>query len=371
MFGVVLFFFGPFYNTPLHVMIYPPPAPPPTRTQGNYHYWPLGMAADDCHGWAAYADADEKMHENAANNIRFSADGTKLLYDQYAGNLDCSGTATSKEFELGACHQGIPPTLYDTLVNNDCADVTSEACVVGVPRVESDATSDEKIYKNGELCDAASADTGAGEAATDAAATAANCCADGSAPVSDGDHTTPPCADESSPTNTCTETDATDAPATAATVTWVVYTDDACTQLHANCESYGCATTLTVGDTCQQWTEASADAVTCTDSKITYNNYPNTGTTYEGATACDPSKIKENELEVGVCQYFPGPVPTWKKIDASTHSCGGTDVTDAPATDAPATDAPATDATEEGANSATTLQAAVSSLVAVIPVYLL
>ena len=326
MFGVVLFFFGPFYNTPLHVMIYPPPAPPPTRTHGNYHYWPLGMAADDCHGWYAFADEQGKAHDNAANNIRLSTDGTKLLYDQYAGNLDCSGTATSKEFELGACHQGIPPTLYDTLVNNDCADVTSEACVVGVPRVESDATSDEKIYKNGELCDAASA-------ATDAPAT--------------------------------------DAPATAATVTWVVYTDDACTQLHANCESYGCATTLTVGDTCQQWTEASADAVTCTDSKITYNNYPNTGTTYEGATACDPSKIKENELEVGVCQYFPGPVPTWKKIDASTHSCGGTDVTDAPATDAPATDAPATDATEEGANSATTLQAAVSSLVAVIPVYLL
>jgi hypothetical protein len=34
-----------------------------------------------------------------------------------------------------------------------------------------------------------------------------------------GDHTTPPCADESSPTNACTETDATNAPATDAPAT--------------------------------------------------------------------------------------------------------------------------------------------------------
>jgi len=138
------------------------------------------------------------------------------------------------------------------------------------------------------------------------------------------------------PTKAATDAPVTDAPATGggvATVTWVVYTDDQCTKLHDRCKDDGCETILEVGDTCSQWTEASADAVTCTDAKITYNNYPNTGTK-SGGTACSGT-AKPNELEVGVCQEFPGPVKTWKMIDADTHSCGTADVA---ATDPPAVD---------------------------------
>ena len=160
----------------------------------------------------------------------------------------------------------------------------------------------------------------------DGTGTDGKCCTDGSAPVQDGDHSTPPCVDGNPPSSTqCEETDAPATTGGVATVTWVVYTDNQCTQMHPNCISYGCSITLEVSDTCQQWTEASANAVTCTDDKITYNNFPNTGTkhTSTGATACDQSRTRPNELKVGVCQYFAGPVPNWKMIDASTHSCAG------------------------------------------------
>ena len=119
------------------------------------HFWPIGMAATDCHGWQSTANGE--VHDNAANNIRCSSDGKSLLYDQYAGNIDCSGTPTSKSFVLNECHQGIPPVLYDMAIDLSCCDDPNGAnCVTGVPSATSAATSDETYYLNGAQCDASS-----------------------------------------------------------------------------------------------------------------------------------------------------------------------------------------------------------------------
>ena len=87
-----------------------------------FHYWPVGDV-DACHGWAA-TDPNGVYHENAADNIRCSEDGTTLLYTQYAGNIDCSpgaaGGGTNKTFTLNKCHQGVPPVLYDIGIDFGC-----------------------------------------------------------------------------------------------------------------------------------------------------------------------------------------------------------------------------------------------------------
>jgi len=119
------------------------------------HLWPLSYGASDCHGWRAVAVSDGREHDNSANNIRCSEDGTKMLYDQYAGNLDCQGTKVEKEFVFGECHQGIPPTLHDTALDlSCCTDPTGAACAAlgSVPGVVSAATTDESIWKNGAEC---------------------------------------------------------------------------------------------------------------------------------------------------------------------------------------------------------------------------
>ena len=78
-----------------------PPIPcPPTFTGG------LGDVTY-CHGWAA-TDSTGKTHLNAAKNIRCAADGQSFLYDQYAGNIDCSGSAVAKTYSK-TCTVGVPP----------------------------------------------------------------------------------------------------------------------------------------------------------------------------------------------------------------------------------------------------------------------
>lgn len=89
---------------------------------GGAHFWPLYDSATDCHGWRS--DANGETHDNSANNIRCSTDGLKMLYTQFAGNVDCSGTGTDKEYVLNECHQGIPQNLYDKGVDFGCCSDT-------------------------------------------------------------------------------------------------------------------------------------------------------------------------------------------------------------------------------------------------------
>ena len=137
------------------------------------HFWPLGDT-DGCHGWRATANGE--VHDNSANNIRCSEDGQSLLYDQYAGNIDCSDATavaiTSKSFTLNQCHQGMPPSLYDTALNLDCCDPGGDSCMssfFGQPSASTQATSDEVIFWNGVQCteDEDGFDEGFGETTTD------------------------------------------------------------------------------------------------------------------------------------------------------------------------------------------------------------
>mmetsp|Transcript_37774 Transcript_37774/g.75633 ORF Transcript_37774/g.75633 Transcript_37774/m.75633 type:complete len:360 (-) Transcript_37774:352-1431(-) len=119
------------------------------------HFWPINLPSTSCHGWQSTANGE--VHDNSANNIQCASDGNSITYDQYAGNLDCSGTAVSKSFVLNECHQGRPPTLYDMAIDLACcSDPDGAACTTGVPSATSAATTDETVYLGGELCDAAS-----------------------------------------------------------------------------------------------------------------------------------------------------------------------------------------------------------------------
>lgn len=117
------------------------------------------------------------------------------------------------------------------------------------------------------------------------------------------------------------------ASAFGATVKWTTYQDDQCTVL---CPLGGtaCETTADTSVTCNQNSEASWNNLVCHSDYITYDNFPNTGSNQGTYSACDTSvTCIQNLLHVGVCQYFPGPVPTWKKIDASTYTCTGSSTT--------------------------------------------
>jgi len=124
------------------------------------------------------------------------------------------------------------------------------------------------------------------------------------------------------------------------TATWITYTDDKCTVLCpvgasgvANTDPAECSTTVDVTSACNRNSESSNNGVVCLTDKITYTNFPNTGTAYAGTTGCDAGMDSfANELAVGVCTYFVGPVPTWKMIDASTYTCTGGDDYSAPDT---------------------------------------
>lgn len=127
-----------------------------------FHLWPVGVPADYCHGWSGISSRDGKEHVNSANNLRCSADGTKLLYTQHAGSIDCNSAlnpnGVEKEFVLGECHQGIPAALYDMGVNLDCcSDPFGKSCMsdfTGTPMVpENEGVTDVAIWLNGKKCD--------------------------------------------------------------------------------------------------------------------------------------------------------------------------------------------------------------------------
>ena len=120
----------------------------------NLHYWPANYDADDCHGWRGTDEAGH-VHDNSAKNIQCTSNG--ITYDQYAGNLDCSGQPVSKSFILNECHVGIPSNLYDKARDiSCCTDPTGPDCaaLTGEPRVDSVGTTDETIWKNGVECKA-------------------------------------------------------------------------------------------------------------------------------------------------------------------------------------------------------------------------
>ena len=96
-------------------------------------------------------------------------------------------------------------------------------------------------------------------------------------------------------------------------VTFTVYTDADCTELPAANSVVELDTTVA----CNETPDSSISNLVCLADRITYTNHPN-------SSDCSAEGI-ENELVVGTCQEFPGPVLTWKLIEADTCTCGGTD----------------------------------------------
>lgn len=125
------------------------------------HLWPVHVETDYCHGWRS-TDPDGEIHDNSANKIRCSEDGTKLLYTQFADTLDCENErnkgGTEKFFELDVCHDGIPSILKDKAMNMDCCLAPDgDSCLInftGEPSVAEDSLkTNVSIWKNGENCD--------------------------------------------------------------------------------------------------------------------------------------------------------------------------------------------------------------------------
>jgi hypothetical protein len=93
------------------------------------------------------------------------------------------------------------------------------------------------------------------------------------------------------------------------TVTFTTYIDGACTQTPPqNSEVF-----LDTAVACNVAPKASISDLVCHPDKITYMNHPNN-------QGCSSAGIF-NELPVGVCQEFPGPVQTWKFIVPETYDC--------------------------------------------------
>ena len=92
-------------------------------------------------------------------------------------------------------------------------------------------------------------------------------------------------------------------------VTFTVYTDAGCTELPNANSVVNLDTTVE----CNETPDSSISNLHCEVDRITYTNHPNT-------SDCSADGI-ENELLVGVCQEFPGPVPTWKLIEADSYAC--------------------------------------------------
>lgn len=92
-------------------------------------------------------------------------------------------------------------------------------------------------------------------------------------------------------------------------VTFTTYTDANCTETPNANSVVNLDTTVT----CNETPDSSISNLVCLEDRITYINHPNT-------SDCSADGI-ENELVVGVCQLFPGPVETWKLIEADTYEC--------------------------------------------------
>jgi len=282
---------------------------------GDSHWWPYGSAtstsAGDCHGWRGYVEEQAKCHDNSANNIKCAADGKSMTYDQYAGVLDCSGTAVAKTFTLGECHQGKPPTLYDTALNLDCcSDPTGSGCAATKSlkaQIKSGKTKWESVWKNGKLCSEYATSTEGNVPGTCDAATSA---AGGS------DTTTAAAAGAAGET-----TAAAAVGASSTQFTYGVYRDDKCTDKAAD-------VTIDTAVACNPTPDSSNSAAICTADKVTYTNWPNNNE----CKVCDNAKCSAegfaNEIVVGVCTFFDGPVPTWKLIAKSTYACGATTAED-------------------------------------------
>ena len=89
------------------------------------------------------------------------------------------------------------------------------------------------------------------------------------------------------------------------TVTFKTYTDDQCTELATlNGDDEAGIVNLDLDISCNPTPDASLSELTCYTDGIMYINHPNTGD-------CTADPIC-NEIPIGVCQYFPGPVPSWK-----------------------------------------------------------
>jgi len=92
-------------------------------------------------------------------------------------------------------------------------------------------------------------------------------------------------------------------------VTFTTYTDADCTMLPAANSVVNLDTTVA----CNETPDSSISELVCLEDRITYTNHPN-------SSDCSADGIA-NELVVGVCQEFPGPVLTWKLIEAERYAC--------------------------------------------------
>lgn len=92
-------------------------------------------------------------------------------------------------------------------------------------------------------------------------------------------------------------------------VTFTTYTDADCTELPSANSVVNLDTTVA----CNETPDSSISELVCLEDRITYTNHPN-------SSDCSADGIA-NELVVGVCQEFPGPVRTWKLIEAISYAC--------------------------------------------------
>jgi hypothetical protein len=115
---------------------------------GNSHQWPIGMDAEDCHGWSA-SDTSGGQHKNSAKDIRCNEDGS-FQFTQYAGNITCQGNGVTKVFVQDECEQDIPPVLYTFGLNLACcSSLDHPDCKTGIPTV---SIPNGSITLNGEAC---------------------------------------------------------------------------------------------------------------------------------------------------------------------------------------------------------------------------
>ncbi len=114
----------------------------------NTHTWPVGIGTTGCHGWRAL-DGGGQAHDNSANNIRCNPDGS-FSFVQFAGNLDCAGSGTTKDYVLNVCEQDTPPSIYTMAFDlSCCSNPADPACRTEVPAVSAAGSS---VFLNGVLC---------------------------------------------------------------------------------------------------------------------------------------------------------------------------------------------------------------------------
>jgi hypothetical protein len=101
----------------------------------------------------------------------------------------------------------------------------------------------------------------------------------------------------------------TSSPPLTTTVTFTVYIDDMCTEL----PPIDSVVFLDATKPCNETPDASISELVCLSDRITYMNHPNNND-------CSTAGIS-NELIVGACQEFPGPVASWKLIEADSYTC--------------------------------------------------